>query len=164
MLDRLPALRHLGLTSVELDAPLAATLTENMSFRRISRLEIRWCAAQDASDVVRLFTTPALEHLEIDLPRCSSEDSDIGINLPTLNSLSIAGAQGTDYFSRQIAMGTHQIRKLQALITWRMDGQLVAEMLRTLGEALEHLDINVNAETNLQGEFTHLSHSLFLVS
>lgn len=165
VLDRLPALRHLGLTSAELDAPLVAALAENTSFKRISGLEIRWCAAQNASDVVRLFMTPALEHLEIDLPACSLEDSDSSIDLPTLKSLCIAqSAQGTDYFSRRIVMGTHRIRKLQALITWRMDAPLVAEMLEALGESLEHLDINVDAETSLQGACIYHRHILFLAS
>lgn len=160
LLDLLPGLSHLGLTSARLDGPLVSALIDNATFKEISSLRLRWCEAERADDVVRLLTTPALEHLEIDRPFCHLHDSESSIDLPLLKSLSIAGMHGTNDFPRRIIAGTHQIQMVRALVTWRAEAKLVAEILDTLGGSVKHIDIDVDAENNLQAVFDDTSFSL----
>ncbi|GJE94836.1 hypothetical protein PsYK624_110110 [Phanerochaete sordida] len=160
LLDRLPALAHLGLTSMKLDGAVVSALVENRTFRRISRLDIRWCEAEHVEDVVRLLTTPSLEHVEIDSLLCHEYESDASIDLPALKTMSIAGMNRANDFSRRIVAGKHRIQAFRALITWRGEAELVADILSSLAGSLEHLDIDIDAESNLPAVFDDTNFSL----
>ena len=95
---------------------------------------------------------PCRALVTIDRPFYAKVDEQAdSIELPVLKSLDIAGIR-TDCFSMRIIRGTRRLKKLRVLITHPTDVQLLAEILETLRDSLEELDVRIDPDCSLEGK------------
>ena len=155
-LNRLPALRYLGLRHLELDAPLVQALSDDASFKNLKGLDLDRCLFDSLDDLICVIRTPSLEHLSVQEP--DYPDNELGETTlpPAISSLEVSGLwnEKTVKIAKWLTTSTSQtpIRKLRSYITSNFEAESIAPILQTLGEALESLEIVVDPESSLQGE------------
>lgn len=156
-LGRLPALNHLSLRNLKLDNALVSALNESADFKNIHGLDLHRCIFDSVDDLVRVISVPPLEHLAFEELNYPYDEFDQPCTpSPAITSLCIYGLWDEIMIklARWLIAGTGytSVRKLRTIFTTRLEADQVADLLRTLGEALQHLEVVVDPISNLQGE------------